>query len=66
MENEMMSTKDAAEELGISVRGVQKMIEEGRLQATRIGRDYIISRESLGNIERKSKAGRPPKNQAKD
>lgn len=61
MENDVLSTKEASEILGISVRGVQKMIEEGRLKATRVGRDYVIFRESLKNIERKSNAGRPPK-----
>lgn len=61
MENGVLSTKEASEILGISVRGVQKMIEEGRLKATRVGRDYVIFKESLENIERKSNAGRPPK-----
>jgi hypothetical protein len=37
------------------------MIESGRLKADLIGRDYLIKREDLENIERKSKAGRPPK-----
>lgn len=61
MENGVLSTKEASKILGISVRGVQKMIEEGRLKATRVGRDYVIFKESLENIERKSNAGRPPK-----
>lgn len=56
-----LTTKEAAEKLGLSIRAVQKMIESGRLKANRVGRDYLIPMESLKNIERKSKAGRPPK-----
>jgi hypothetical protein len=37
------------------------MIEDGRLQAEKIGRDYIIYPEALENIKRLSPAGRPPK-----
>ncbi len=56
-----LTTKEAADKLGLSIRAVQKMIESGRLKANRVGRDYLITLESLENIERKSKAGRPPK-----
>lgn len=59
--DELLTTAEAAEKLGLTVRAVQKMIESGRLQAKRVGRDYIISAASLKNIERKSPAGRPPK-----
>jgi excisionase family DNA binding protein len=59
--DELLTTADVAEKLGLTVRAVQKMIEAGRLQAKRVGRDYIISAASLNNIERKSRAGRPPK-----
>jgi excisionase family DNA binding protein len=59
--DELLTTADVAEKLGLTVRAVQKMIEAGRLQAKRVGRDYIISAASLDNIERKSRAGRPPK-----
>ncbi len=65
MENDVLSTKEVSEIIGISVRGVQKMIEEGRLKATRVGRDYVIFREALDSIERKSNAGRPPKTKTK-
>ncbi|HEX8287288.1 MAG TPA: helix-turn-helix domain-containing protein [Pyrinomonadaceae bacterium] len=61
MEKTFLTTKEAAEELGLSIRAVQKMIESKRLKADLIGRDYLIPIEALNNIERKSKAGRPPK-----
>lgn len=59
--DELLTTAEAADRLGLTVRAVQKMIEAGRLEARRVGRDYIISAASLGSIERKSPAGRPPK-----
>ena len=60
MEETLLSTAQAAERLGVTVRGVQKMIEEGRLKALKIGRDYVISPHALEGITRQP-AGRPPK-----
>jgi excisionase family DNA binding protein len=65
-EEKLLTTKEAADELGVSLRAVQKMIESGRLKAERYGRDYLIANKSLENIERKSKAGRPPKAKASE
>ena len=62
--DELLTTAEAAKKLGLTVRAVQKMIQAGRLQAKLVGRDYIISATSLNNIERKSRAGRPPKAKA--
>ena len=59
--DDLLNTSEAAERLGLTVRAVQKMIEAGRLQAKRVGRDYIILASSLNEITRKSSAGRPPK-----
>lgn len=63
--DEFLSTKEAAEKLGLTLRAVQKMIEAGRLEAHKVGRDYIIRAEALDNIQRVSKAGRPPKSAQK-
>jgi excisionase family DNA binding protein len=61
VEDKLLTTKEAADELGLTLRAVQKMIESGRLKAEKYGRDYLIPLTSLDGIERKSKAGRPPK-----
>jgi len=61
----LLSTTQAANILGVTVRGVQKMIEEGRLKALKIGRDYVISPNALDGITRQP-AGRPPKAKAAD
>jgi len=59
----LLSTAQAAERLGVTVRGVQKMIEEGRLKALKVGRDYVIAPKALDGITRQP-AGRPPKAKA--
>jgi excisionase family DNA binding protein len=61
MADELLTTSEAAQRLGVTLRAVQKMIEHGRLAAKKVGRDYLIRAEDLNNIERRSKAGRPPK-----
>lgn len=42
------------------MRAVQKMIEVGRLEARKVGRDYLIDPAALANIPKQA-AGRPPK-----
>jgi excisionase family DNA binding protein len=54
----LISTKDAAEKLGVSVRRVQAMITSGRLPAEKIGRDHLI-RESDLKLVADRKPGRP-------
>ena len=58
---ELVTTKEAAEILGVSVRRVRALIEEEKLAAKRLGRDYVIEREALSSVTVYGKAGRPPK-----
>lgn len=58
----LVTTSEAAELLGVSVRRVRAMIAENKLPAHRIGRDYAIEKESLETVKVYGKAGRPPKN----
>ncbi len=62
MNTDLMTTAEAADRLGLTVRAVQKMIEAGRLQARKVGRDYLIEPLALGSIPKQAK-GRPPKSQ---
>jgi excisionase family DNA binding protein len=62
MSTNLISTAEAAERLGLTVRAVQKMIEAGRLEASKVGRDYVIAPAALDNISR-SPVGRKPKSQ---
>lgn len=58
---ELLNTSEAAETLGVSVRRVRQLIDEGKLTAQKVGRDYAIQREALTSVEIYGKAGRPPK-----
>jgi excisionase family DNA binding protein len=59
-----ISTKQAAEKLGISVLRVQQLIWQKRLPAQKIGRDYIIDEKDLKLVENR-KPGRPAQSKPK-
>ena len=60
----LLTTKETADRLGVSVRRVHQFIEESRLPAEKMGRDYFIKEEDLKLLEDR-KPGRPPKSQGK-
>lgn len=64
MSDELLTTAEAAAKLRLTVRAVQKMIEAGRLEARKVGRDYLIAPGALENIPKQA-AGRPPNLKAK-
>ena len=57
----LLSTKEAAEKLSISPMRVRQLIQEGKIEATRVGRDYVINEADLATIKTYGKAGRPRK-----
>jgi excisionase family DNA binding protein len=59
MSDELLTTTEVADKLGLTIRAVQKMIEAGRLEARKVGRDYLIAPASLEHITKQA-AGRPP------
>ena len=54
----LISTKQAADRLGIGVLRVQQLIWDKRLPAVKIGRDYVIDEKDLKLVENR-KPGRP-------
>jgi excisionase family DNA binding protein len=56
----LISTKQAAERLGISMLRIQQLIRAGRLRAQKIGRDYVIDSADLDQVAER-RPGRPPK-----
>lgn len=56
----LLTTREAAERLGITTRRVVAMILAGRLPAEKFGRDYAIKEKDLKLVEGR-KVGRPPK-----
>ncbi len=56
----MLTTKEAAERLGVSVRRINALIESGQLPSERFGRSHAIRESDLMLVEDR-KPGRPPK-----
>ena len=42
-----ITTKQAAEKLGVGIRWIQALIADGRLPARKLGRDYVINEKDL-------------------
>ena len=57
-----LTTKEAAERLGVSAARVRQMVLGGRLPAEKFGRDLMIKESDLSLVEDR-KPGRPPKPQ---
>jgi len=55
-----VTTAQAAKRLGVSRRRVRQFIKDGRLDAEKPGRDWLISRRSLDSfVKVQRKVGRP-------
>jgi excisionase family DNA binding protein len=59
----LLTTKQAAERLGVTVTRVQQLIAAGRLPAEKMGRDYFIKEDDLQLVADR-KPGRPRKAQS--
>lgn len=46
----VITTEQAAERLGVSVRRVRALIAQGDVLASRVGRDYLVEAESLARL----------------
>jgi len=60
--DELLTTLEVAERLGVTAGRVRQMIVDGQLPATKMGRDNFIRESDLKLVERR-KVGRPPKDQ---
>lgn len=63
MEITVITTKEAASRLGLSKGRIHQFIEDGRLPATKMGRDLWIDEEHLEPLKKKRKVGAPYGNQ---
>jgi excisionase family DNA binding protein len=60
MKNTLLTTIQAGEMLNVSRKMIIKLINEGRITAEKLGRDYVISRDEVERYQRERKpAGRP-------
>ena len=55
----LLTTREAAAELGLSIRAVQMLIERGRLPAQKLGRDHLIRLSDLERARHRPGRGRP-------
>jgi excisionase family DNA binding protein len=60
MKNNLLTTNEAADILGVTRWRINKMIQSGRLKAEKFDRFYLIEESELKNVENR-KVGRPPK-----
>jgi excisionase family DNA binding protein len=58
--NELLTTRQAAERLGVTSGRVRQMIVDGQLPAMKMGRDNFIKASDLKLVENR-KVGRPAK-----
>jgi excisionase family DNA binding protein len=63
MSKVLLTTAEAAEHLGVSTARVRQLVIDGRLPATKFGRDLVIDAADLASIE-KFKPGPKPKPKA--
>ena len=54
----LLTTKDTAGRLGVSVARIYQFIAEERLPAQKVGRDYLIDEKDLALVKNR-KPGRP-------
>jgi excisionase family DNA binding protein len=60
----LLSTKEAAERLGVSTVRVRQLIHDDKLKAVRVGRDYAIRETDLHKVKVYGTVGRPRKEAA--
>jgi excisionase family DNA binding protein len=60
MNQPIITTKEAAERLGVTQRRINALIESGKLPAKLFGNSWMINEEDLALVAER-KPGRPPK-----
>ena len=55
---DLISSKEAAEKLGVSLRRVQALITSGKLPAQKIGNSYVVQEKDLELVKERT-PGRP-------
>jgi excisionase family DNA binding protein len=63
---ELLSTSEVAERLKISKQHARALINEGKLPATKVGRDWVVNSDDLKLVANRPKRGRPRKKPPED
>jgi len=64
-EKNLLTTREVAEKLKVSLRRVRALIEAGKLPSQQFGRDHLINESDLKLVEDR-KPGRPSKDKTKE
>lgn len=59
MADKLLTTKEAAQRLGVSAARVRQLVLNKQLPATKFGRDLVIKESDLSKVTVYGKAGRP-------
>lgn len=60
----LLDTNEVAERLGVTRRQVTTLIQQGKLPATKLGRDWFVDEDDLELMKERPKRGRPRKKAA--
>jgi excisionase family DNA binding protein len=60
-ETDYLTTKQAAEKLGVSVGRIRQLVLGNRLPSIKKGRDRFILEKDLEVVRERKRTGRPPK-----
>ncbi len=60
---DLITTREVAEKLGVSMRRVTALIKDGRLPSQQVGREHLIKESDL-ELVRERKTGRPAKKES--
>lgn len=55
----LLTAKEAAEKLGISLRQMQTLLKRDRLPARKFGNNWMIEEKDLEAVRERPKTGRP-------
>jgi excisionase family DNA binding protein len=58
---DLLTTEQAATELGVTTTRIRQLILAGELEAEKAGRDWLIEREALESVRERRRPGRPRK-----
>lgn len=61
MEKNWITVAEAAEKSGYSVRMIQRLLREGRIEGWKPGHDWFTTLDAVLEYKQKAKRGRPSK-----
>lgn len=60
-DQQWITVAEAAEKSGYSIRTIQRLLEDGKIEGWKPGRDWFTTLEAVMEYKRKTKMGRPKK-----